>query len=256
MVFLLLPRTRVKIPRHDWPHLIGLALLGVVLHFWVQYTAMEMTTATNSSLIIATSPLAVALIASLFFGARLRPQQLLGTAVSYMGVILVVTRGSLDSLWAPGYLLGNVLMVINAFGWVLFTVLGGRMAAKYPPFAVAAWIGILGSVGLLPLGLRAGLLAQLPRLSLEGWAAVLFLATFCTVIGYAGWYYALARLDASRTAVFQYLQPLYTMALSSLLLNEVITWHILLGAVLIVSGLVLASRRRRAPLAEHGEHTG
>ncbi len=255
LVFLLAPRTRARIDRQDWPGMIGLAMLGVTLHFWVQYTAIAMTTATNASLIIATSPLAVAILSSLLFRSRLGRNQLLGIIVSYAGVILVVTKGSLSSLWDSGYLLGNGIMVLNAFGWALFTVLGGRMAGKYPPFAVAAWVGIIGAIGLLPLGLQAGLVTQLPQLSLAGWVAVLFLATFCTVIGYAGWYYALARLDASRTAAFQYLQPLYTMILSSLLLAEAITWHILLGGMLIVSGLVLAGRRHRGMVAaaETGE---
>lgn len=251
-VFLLAPQTRTRIARQDWPGMVGLAMLGVTLHFWVQYTAIAMTTATNASLIIATSPLAVAILSSLLYRTRLGRNQLLGIIVSYAGVILVVTKGSLGGLLDPGYLLGNGIMVLNAFGWALFTVLGGRMAGKYPPFAVAAWVGIVGSVGLLPLGLRAGLMAQLPHLSLAGWVAVLFLATFCTVIGYAGWYYALARLDASRTAAFQYLQPLYTMILSSLLLSEMITWHVLLGGALIVAGLVLAGRRNRAVFALAG----
>ncbi len=244
-VFLFLPSTRAKIERGDWWKLTGLAMLGVTLHFWVQYTAVAMTTATNASLIIATSPLSVAIIAAVCFRERLTPMKALGIAVSYAGVILVVTQGSLSALWDTRYLTGNLIMIFNAFCWAMFTVLGGRMAGKYPPFAVAAWIGIIGAIGLFPLGVQAGLLQQLPGLSLSGWLAVLFLATFCTVIGYAGWYYALARLDASRTAVFQYLQPLYTMVLASFLLGEVITWHIIIGGVLIISGLVMASRKRK-----------
>ena len=252
LVFLVLPKTRAKIARKDWPGLIGLAFLGVTLHFWVQYTAVAMTTATNASLIIATSPLAVAVIASLLYKERLTRNKALGIIISYAGVILVVTKGSLGSLWAPGYLLGNGIMVFNACCWALFTVLGGRMASKYPPFAIAAWIGIIGAIGLLPLGLQAGVLTQLPKVTWDGWVAVLFLATFCTVIGYAGWYYALARLDASRTAVFQYLQPLYTMILASFLLGEVITWHIILGGALIIAGLLTASRRFKAKVLTLG----
>lgn len=253
LVFLCLPKTRVSVARKDWLGLIGLAMLGVTFHFWVQYTAVAMTTATNASLIIATSPLAVAILSSLIFKERFTRNQTLGIIISYAGVILVVTRGSLGSLWEPGYLLGNGIMVFNAFGWALFTILGGRMAGKYPPFAVAAWIGIIGAIGLLPLGLRAGMLRQIPAMTWDGWVAVLFLATFCTVIGYAGWYYALARLDASRTAVFQYLQPLYTMILSSLWLGEIVTGHILLGGALIIAGLLVASRRIRLAPAVAGE---
>lgn len=245
-VFLAVPSLRVKIARSDWWKLIGLSMLGVTLYFWVQYTGVAMTTATNASLIIATSPLSVAILSALFFGERLTPPKALGIAISYTGVILVVTQGSLSALWDTRYLLGNLIMIFNSFCWALFTVLGGRMAGKYPPFAVSAWIGIIGAIGLLPLGISAGLLQQLPQVTWSGCLAVLFLATFCTVIGYGGWYYALARLDASRTAVFQYLQPLYTMILASFLLGEVITWHIILGGALIIAGLVIASRKHQS----------
>lgn len=242
-----LPAEQCHISKQDWLRLVFLALLGVTTYFWVQYTGVSLTTATNASLIIATSPLFVAVLSTVINREELSIRAGVGIVIAYSGVILVISRGSLDSFWQPQYMLGNLLMVLNACCWALFTVLGRRITAKYPPFTITAYISIIGAIGLIPLGLSEGLLHQLKVLSLPGWLAVVYLATFCTVVGYGGWYFALSRIEASHAAVFQYLQPLYTMLLSVWLLGESVTWHVLLGAILIITGLRLSAAKRPAP---------
>lgn len=242
---LLLNRRRFpRVARGDWKYLAGLSLLGVTTYFWVQYTAVSLTTATNASLLIATAPLAVALLSAFLQRSPLGLNKWLGILISYSGVLLLVSAGSLSHLWQAGSLQGNLLMLFNACCWALFTVLGRKITQRYPPFLVTAWIGILGGIGLFPLGISRGLLEALPTLSLQTWLAVIYLAIPCTLIGYGGWYYALSKIDASRTAPFQYLQPLYTACIAAVLLGELPTWHALCGGSLIIAGLFWSNYAR------------
>jgi drug/metabolite transporter (DMT)-like permease len=228
----------------DWPMLVGLSLLGVTLHFWIQYTAVALTTATHAALLIATAPIWVIILARLWTSESLGRLRWLGTAVSYAGVALIVLgSGATAGVATPvGQLRGDVLMVFDAGVWALFTVLGRTITRRYPPFLVTAWVGIIGCIGLLPLGIGSGLIEALPDLDMGTWLAVLFLAGPCTLLGYGGWYYALSRVDASRIAPFQYLQPLYAAVIAAFLLGEVPGWNAAAGGVLIIGGLRLASQ--------------
>jgi len=232
-----------KVPPRDFAIFFGLSLFGVTTYFWVQYTALTLTTAMNASLIIATSPLVVLLLS-----ARKEPlglRRFLGAGLCYGGVLLVVLSGARGQALSPHLLRGNLLMLFNACCWALFTLMGRRTLQRYPAFLVTAWLCIFGGLGLLPLGLSAGLWEALPRLTWQTSLAMLYLAVPCTVLAYLLWYHALERVPASRVAPFQYLQPLYTALLGALLLGEVPGWKALLGGCLIITGLLAAHPPRR-----------
>jgi drug/metabolite transporter (DMT)-like permease len=236
-----------RVSAREWRNILGLSLLGVTLHFWLQYTAVTMTTATNASLLVATAPIWVAILGRLLYRESLGRQRWLGILISYGGVAVIVFGSGVSGTQAgpaSSHVGGDLLMVLDACVWALFTVLGRSVTRSLPPFLVTAWIGIFGCIGLFPLGWSAGLADALPALGMGTWAAVLFLAGPCTLIGYGGWYYALSRVEASRIAPFQYLQPLYAAVLAALLLGEVPGWNALAGGAAIIGGLWIASRPR------------
>ena len=74
--------------------------------------------------------------------------------------------------------------------------------------------------------------------------AILFLAGPCTIIGYGGWYLALSRVEASRIAPYQYLQPFYAVVTAAILLGEMPGWPVALGGALILAGLYTTTRGR------------
>ncbi|HHY92680.1 MAG TPA: DMT family transporter [Firmicutes bacterium] len=248
-----LRRTGAKLPRpagRDLLQLHLLALLGVTTYFMVQYTAVSLTTASNAGLLIAVSPLFVALFAALFLGERLTPAKIAGIGVAMGGVAAVISRGTFRFSFGSAHLAGDLLMILNALCWALFSILGKRMMQRYSPLVTTFYITLFGTLWFYPVALPLGVLPAALRLSPAGWWAVAFLGAFCSVGGYYFWYWGLSQVEASRVAVFQYLQPLVSFALSALLLGEEANLATLGGGLLIITGVVLATR---APTAKPQE---
>lgn len=223
----------------------GLALLGVTSYFVIQYTAVSLTTASNAGLLIALSPLFVALLSALWLREPLTREKLAGIAVAMFGVAAVISRGTFRFSFGSGNLAGDLLMVLNALEWALFSILGKQIMQRYSPLVTIAYITLFGTLWFYPLAFPLGVLGQAARLSAAGWLAVAFLGVFCSVGGYFLWYWALSQVEASRVAVFQYLQPLITFFLSALLLGEQVSLSSLGGGLLIIAGVVLVTRAPR-----------
>lgn len=231
-----------KIAKEDWLQLTFLSFIGVASYFYVQYTGVSLTTASNASLMIATAPIFTAIFSVWLLKEKFSWLKGVGVLVSFLGVFLVISNGKISTLFNSGYFLGNIVLIFNASCWAIFSILGKRMMRKYKPLVVTAYLNIIGGILLVPFGVGSGLLEQAPKVDFIGWWAVIFLALFCSVGGYFAWYYALSKTDATKTAVFIYIQPLVTVVVASILLGEQITLFTICGTVLILSGVYLTSR--------------
>lgn len=233
------------IPLPSWPDLLrlnGLAWLGVTVHFLLQYTAVARTSASNAGLIIAISPLFVVLVSSLWLREPFTWRRLMGILVASFGVAMVISRGTFQFNFGSQTLLGDLIMVVNALTWALFSILGRAMMRRLSPLITTFYITVLGTVWFYPLAVPRGLWSQVATLSATGWLAVSFLGVICSVACYYLWYWALSQVEASKVSPFQYLQPMVSLALSALMLGERISPILLVGgAVPIILGLILVT---------------
>ncbi len=103
----------------------------------------------------------------------------------------------------------------------------------------------LGWLMLLPLFLGSSGWRELTRLSADGWLALLFLGLLCSGVAYVFWYDALDAAEAGRVASFLYLEPLVTLLVAMLVLNEKPTPGTLTGGGFILTGVWLVNRRQQ-----------
>lgn len=231
-----------RIERRDWPMVIFLSWLGVTFYFIIQYTGLSYTTASHSTLIITTNPLFTALFSWFLLRERLTPARGAGILTALTGVLWIVwPRGGLSG-WSARVFIGDLLILSNAICWALYSTLGRGITRKYSPLLVTSWIGVIGAVSLLPIALPSGFPAQVVAAAPLTWAMVVFLAALCSGAGYLIWYSAVARVGATRTAVFLYLEPVVAMLIAVPYLGESVTWSTLLGGALTVAGVYLTTR--------------
>jgi len=84
--------------------------------------------------------------------------------------------------------------------------------------------------------------SDIARLALPQWFALLFLALFCSVFAYFAYNLALSKRTASRVTFYFYFEPIVAILLGILLLNEHLTWQILVGGVTIIGAMILSNR--------------
>jgi len=248
-VLLVTSAARGQMHRIQRSELATFALLGgvgVLLHQLLQITGLRYTSATNSGWIITLVPVFTVLLARLFLHERLAPPQIVGVLLAFCGALLVATRGrpSLEMLRLSSTL-GDLLMLLSAPNWAVFSVLSKPVLRHRPAALVMHWVLLLGWVMTLPFFFASRGWEDYGRLSSTGWLALLFLGIFCSGVAFIFWYDSLEVADASQVSSFIYLEPLVTVAVAAWLLHEAITLPALAGGAILLTGVWLVNRSPR-----------
>jgi drug/metabolite transporter (DMT)-like permease len=253
MLTLLLLKLRPKgsrLPRRDqWRKLLLLSFVAVPLNQGFFLYGLSMSTAAHAALLYTLTPLFVLLLAQALLGELPGFRTSLGTALALAGTIWVLFARGLDLSRGP--LVGDLLLVVAVLAWAFYTAEGREIVAQDGALPTIAWTLIGGTLLFLPVGLGSLLMpetrAQLAHASREAWLGVVYLSVMTSVVSYLIWYWALGHLTAARVAVFSNLQPLGTALLAHFFLGESITVSFLLGAAVVIAGVLIAQLRTRPP---------
>jgi drug/metabolite transporter (DMT)-like permease len=233
--------------RHDWRRIGELVLISVFPHQLAQMVGLRQTTAINGALLITLAPLFMFALSAALLGEPVTRSKALGFLAAILGSALVITRGDLAAMRpGSGTAIGDLLIVVSAVGWALYSTLGKDLLRRRSPLLSVTLVFNLSLPLLIALAALDGanLLRAVQGLSGRGWAAVLFLSWGCSALAYVLWYTALQRQEMSRISVLQYLQPLVATLLGILLLDESIVWATAVGGGMILGGVALVNRRQ------------
>lgn len=240
-------REWARLPRRTLVQFAALGAIGITFHQWLQSNALLTARASTSGWIIATTPVFIAVLAALVLRERLGARAWLGIVLAATGVPLVVARGGLGTLlggrfWSAG----DVMMLISAPNWAVFSVASRGLLRRHP---AARALLLVMTFGWLFTSVQFALgpgLADIGRLSGRGGAAVLFLGVACSGLAYLAWFDALHKLSASRTGALLYLEPLIATAVAAAVLGEPVTATAVLGGAVILFGVWLVESGRSA----------
>ena len=236
---------RLKPPRgRQLPPFLVSAFCGFIGFPVIFAFGQRLTSAMHGGLILAVLPIFTGLIAAAVERRALPGRWWLGSATAFAGEALLIAGRSQASQVGTS-LLGDILVLLASLVASAGYVAGARLTqARYASLGTTLWgISAAALAALLLLPPAGGL--PLPAAGAEAWAAIAFLAWFTSIVGYVGWYWALARGGIARMGAIQFLQPLSGLVLAFLLLGERPTLILGLATALILTG-VLVVRGRRA----------
>lgn len=232
--------------RNEWGYFALLGFLGITFHQWLQSNGLITSEASTTAWIVATTPVFMALLGWLVLKEGLDWVRISGILLAFSGVLVVVSDGnlaliSIGKFGAPG----DVLILISAVNWAVFSTLSRRGLKSYPASLMMFYVMSLGWLFTSLLFIPTEGLSEISRLTTNGWIGILFLGIFCSGLAYIAWYDALQMLSAAQTGVFLYLEPLVAVVVAAVILAEPITWGSLLGGAVILTGVWLVNREQR-----------
>jgi drug/metabolite transporter (DMT)-like permease len=225
-----------------WP--VALAgIFGYCAYNAFVFVGLTMAPASDGALIVPTLiPVLTALAAS-FVGERLTAMKLAGFALASIGVALVIAAGQTADEISSRRLIGDVLMVLGAVCWAAYTVLGTIAMRTRSPLAVVTIAAPIGALCLLPLGFLEHGYADVAGWSGSVWLNVLYLALIGSVASFILFYWVVRRVGAGVAAMTSYLVPVLTLAMAVVLLGDRPQPLQLVGGVVILGGVRLATLR-------------
>lgn len=229
----------------EWKDLLVLGGLGMGVCGAFVYIGADNTSATNIGLIYSASPLMIIILSRLFYGERLSLRQNMGVLLGLLGVVTIIARGRYQNLLALEFSVGDMWIVAATTGWAIYSILMRHRPSAMDMGTRFGAVILFGMLSLLPFTIWEGMAVEAPVLTLKTAGAVLFLALVAGLAAY-GSYAKLQRLVGASTAgLVLYMVPLYNTALAWLLLGETFQTYHMIGAVLVLPGLWLATRRPR-----------
>lgn len=220
-----------------------MGIFGCTLYFITENTALEYTLASNVSIIVASSPIITAILAHFFVkGEKMNKNIVFGFFVAFLGVILVVVNGKFVLKLNPA---GDALSLGAAVSWAIYSIVLRLCVDRFDSVFLTRKLMFYGFVTALPIAIMQG-----ERLPLEAFKApdMLFCILFLGVIGsgicYVTWNKAIAKLGVVTTNNYIYINPFVTLVTGGIFLKEPITVMGVFGALLIISGVVISSRKK------------
>jgi drug/metabolite transporter (DMT)-like permease len=229
-------RTPAPVTWPEWIHLAGLGIVGHTLYQYFFIGGLARTSVANSSLILATTPVLIALVSALGGRERLGLLHWLGAAVSLLGIYLVAGEGV--ALTGAG-LTGDLMMLGAMCCLAAYTLGAGPLMVRHSPVGVTGLSMSLGTLVYFPV--------MWPEVRAVEWTAVtpwtlgvlVYSAIFALCVSYTIWYVGVRQIGSARTSVYANLIPLVAMGSATIVLHEPIGVRKAIGAVAVLAGVAL-----------------
>lgn len=216
------------------------------IYFLAENTALEYTLTTNVALLTATSPLFTAMLAGMIYKSE-RPGKgaIIGSLVAFLGVGCVIFNSSTNLEVRP---FGDILSLLAAVSWSVYSLVLRRLNATYDIWFITRKTFFYGVLTALPFALAqptsTDLWGTLCKPEVAG--NLLFLGVGASMLAYVIWARTVERMGAVKANNYMYLQPIITMIISAIVINEHVTLIGYLGIALILGGLWLGDKLSKA----------
>lgn len=235
-----------RFPAVNRRQLLAVILLGasgVMAYNLLFFAGLQSVEAGRASLIIAANPVLIALASAWLFHEPLGPLRGLGIVLSVCGAMVVIGRGDLVGLLGRGVGSGELMLLGCVVSWVAYTLIGKRILRGMSPLLAVSYSSVAGTLMLAVVTLWKGGITAAALGNVHVWLNVAYLAVFGTVLAFVWFYKGVHELGAARAGQFINLVPISGVCLGAWLLDEPVTWSLLVGGVLVLLGLWLTNRR-------------
>lgn len=227
-----------RVEREDWPRFLLVSLIGSFGYYVTSITGYSLMPAGMGSIIMAASPLIMALLSALAGYERMTPATLVGLAVSFAGTVFLFSG---DNQTPAGFtrrdlILGGALIATAAVAWAVYAVSGRPIVQKYGAIKYMALASVLSVVPALAF-VSTQTWHTVATLTGENWFALAYLSILGTVVSVSAWNYAAARLAPTTLGASLYLLPLISLAAGWAMLGEAVTLRTLLSAAVVLAGV-------------------
>lgn len=199
------------------------------------------TTVVNAGILNAAEPALIIMLACVVFRRMITVRQIGGIVVSFLGVLILITRAELGTFATFDFNNGDLWLMGAIVSWSIYIIVLQRAPMVDRPISQTTAVTFYASIVLLPGYIWETMHRAPVTLTFDNVASVVYLALFASVIGVLFWVRAVRYLGAARTGPFGHLMPVFSILFGLIFLGESFYAYHAGGMVLIACGIYLTS---------------
>jgi len=242
IAFLLIRERNLSVRKEDLWRLVLLGLIGNTIYQFLFINGISRTTAGNSSLILATTPIFVAVLSWILRVEKVQLRVWCGVLLSSLGIVLISLGAGKPLSMSSQSLIGDLFVLTGTICWSTYTVLSKPLLQRYSPLKLTTLTVAMGTPLLVLISIPSLKEQNWNSVSLQGWLSLTYSFCFAIAIGYVVWYTGVSRIGGARTALYEGLITVIAVVAAWLSLSEGMTQLQILGMVFVFVSLYLAKR--------------
>ena len=194
---------------------------------------------------ISTIPVMIIIFCWLFKIEKTNIYQILGVIFSLSGVVVVITKANFNILMNLNFNKGDLWMVVAMFSWAMYSALLRKKKLKISQLSLLQTIISAGLIFLLPAYLIELALGYKASINLPFVLTLTYVVLFPGLASFVFWIKGIAMIGSNRAGIFLHLMPIFSTIMAILIFKEKFMFFHLIGAALIITGIVLSSKGKR-----------
>ncbi|SEA01811.1 Permease of the drug/metabolite transporter (DMT) superfamily [Flavobacterium gillisiae] len=220
------------------------AVLGITIFNTLIYFAGKTTSAVNLSLIAISIPLFIVAISRIAFKEKVSNTKIIGILTIILGVLILITKGSLQSLLQIKFAIGDLIMLIACLFFASYTILVRLKPKELPSKVFLFSVFVLGVLFLFPFYLWEHLYYKKVIFDSTTIFAATYVGIFASLVSYYLWNEAITLIGTQKTALIYYLIPVFSGVLAYFFLNQNIVLSQIISMGIIIVGLFITNRKK------------
>ena len=224
--------------------IIILGITSITIFNSIVYYSLNFTQVISGVLMISTIPVMIIFFCWLLKIERTNIYQLLGVIFSLSGVVVIITKANLEVLLNLNFNKGDLWMVVAMFSWAMYSALLKKKKFEFSQLSLLQIIISAGLIFLLPAYLIELSLGYRASINLPFILTLSYVVFFPGLASFIFWIKGIAIIGSNRSGIFLHLMPIFSTILAIIIFNEKFMIYHLIGAVLIITGIYLSSKKR------------
>ena len=221
-----------------------LGITSITIFNSIVYYSLNFTQVINGVLMISTIPVMIIFFSWIFKIEKTNFYQILGVIFSLLGVMVIVTKADLDKLLNLNFNIGDLWMVVAMLSWAMYSALLRKKKFELSQISLLQTIISAGLILLLPAYLIEMSLGYRLNIHLPFILTLSYVVLFPGLASFFFWIKGISIIGSNRSGIFLHLMPIFSTIMAILIFNEQFMIFHLVGAILIIGGIVLSSKRR------------
>ena len=221
-----------------------LGITSITVFNSIVYYSLNFTQVISGVLMISTIPVMIIFFCWIFRIEKTNFYQILGVIFSLLGVVVIVTKADLGKLLNLNFNKGDLWMVVAMFSWAMYSALLKKKKFELSQISLLQVIISAGLILLLPAYLIEMVLGHKVNINLPFILTLSYVVLFPGLASFIFWIKGISLIGSNRSGIFLHLMPIFSTILAILIFEERIMVFHLVGAIFIVAGRILSSRKK------------